>query len=425
MRKRAAWLFFIQNFKSEVIKMASISREMRQYLSEQAAAQEALNKVMSSADAKAEGIDAATAALKSATAKVNAQKSLDEGKTFDEAGQEVKDEPKPKDNDTHSKYASMDYRKAFMDYVKTGKKSNLLDFRSADTSTGTSDVGAVIPSTILQEVIKKVENYGQVYALVRKLSIKGGLTVPVLSVKPVATWIDESTPSNRQKLSLNDKITFNYYGLECKIAASILTDITTLDLFESTVIEVISEAMIKALDIAVIKGAGTSSPMGITVDTRIPAKQIVTLAPADFASWKAWKQKVFARMPAGYKANAVFLMASGTFEGYVDGMTDNNGQPIGRVNYGIINGPQEQFGGHKVVEVEDDVIANYDDAATGDVVGVYGDLSNYAINSNMQMTMYRYFDNDKNQLVDKALLFADGKVLDPNAFVIIKKGAAV
>ena len=123
-----------------------------------------------------------------------------------------------------------------------------------------------------------------------------------------------------------------------------------------------------------------------------------------------------------YKGGAVFLMASGTFEGYIDGMVDTVGQPVGRVNYGISNGPANTFGGKQVVEVEDDVINNFDDAVAGDVVAIYGNLSNYAINSNMQMTMYRYIDHNTNQYVDKALLIADGKVLDPNAFIVVKKG---
>lgn len=38
--------------------------------------------------------------------------------------------------------------------------------------------------------------------------------------------------------------------------------------------------------------------------------------------------------------------------------------------------------------------------------------------------MYRYTDNDKNEFVDKAILIADGKILDPNGFIVIKKGAA-
>lgn len=105
-------------------------------------------------------------------------------------------------------------------------------------------------------------------------------------------------------------------------------------------------------------------------------------------------------------------------------MTDKNGQPVGRVNYGITAGPQEQFGGKPVIQVEDDIIANYDDAATGDVVAIYGNLTNYIINSNMQLQMYRYLDQNSNQYVDKAILVCDGKLADPDGVIIVKKGAA-
>jgi len=128
-------------------------------------------------------------------------------------------------------------------------------------------------------------------------------------------------------------------------------------------------------------------------------------------------------MPLAYKAGAAFFMASGTFEGYIDGMVDANGQPVGRINYGITDGPQERFGGKEVIEVEDDIIAPYDTAAVTDVVAVYCNLKNYGFNSNMQMTMFRYFDHDTNEWIDKAILIADGKLIDPNGVVIVKKGA--
>ena len=311
-----------------------------------------------------------------------------------------------------------------MSYAKTGKSSEILEFRSADASTTTGDVGAIIPSTILEEVIKKVESYGQLFSRVRKLAVRGGLKVPILSLKPTATWIGESTPSSRQKIQMTDSVSFTYYGLECKVATSILADTVTLAQFESILIDVIGEAITKAMDIVIVKGDGTTGPLGITKDTRIPSKQIVTLKPDEFTDWSTWKKKVFAKMPLSYKGGAEFFMASGTYEGYIDGMVDKQGQPVGRVNYSIAEGPQERFGGKPVVEVEDDVIANYDDAATGDVVAIYGNLNNYAINSNMQLTMFRYLDHDTNQWVDKALLIADGKILDPNGFVIVKKGEA-
>lgn len=318
------------------------------------------------------------------------------------------------------RFGTMEYRNAFMKFAQTGEITPEL---RANATTTTGDISAVVPTTILNEVIKKVTAYGQVFSRVRKLSIKGGITIPILSLKPVATWIGETTVSDKQKVQANTKISFSYYGLECKVSVSLLADTVSLAGFETVITDLIVEAMVKALDTAIIKGDGTGKALGITQDPRVPAAQVVTMSPADFVEWSTWKKKVFAKMPLSYKAGASFLMASGTFEGYIDGMVDANGQPIGRVNYGITDGPQERFGGKEVMLVEDDIIAPYDDAVTDDVVAVYCDLKNYGFNSNMQLTMFRYFDHDTNEWVDKAILIADGKLIDPNGVVIVKKGA--
>lgn len=315
-------------------------------------------------------------------------------------------------------YGTIEYRQAFMAFAVRGEIKPEL---RADAQTTTADVSAVIPTTILNEVIRKLEVRGRVWSRVRKLNIKGGVDVPILSVKPVATWITEAAPSDRQKVQANTKVSFNYYGLECKIAVSLLADTVTLEGFESLVIDLIVEAMIKAIEAAVVSGTGTGQPLGITKDSRVPAAQIVTLDDTEITAYQPWKKKVFAKMPLAYKAGAVFFMASGTFETYIDGMVDDVGQPIGRVNYGITNGIQERFAGKEVILVEDDLIQPYDTAAVGDVIAIFCDLSNYGVNSNMQLTMFRYLDHDTNQWVDKAILIADGKLLDPNGVIIIKK----
>ena len=325
-------------------------------------------------------------------------------------------------------YDTMEYRMAFMEFARTGRI--LPELRSVkqpefrvDAMTQVADVSAVVPTTILNEVIKKVLIYGQVYARVRKINVQGGLQVPILSLKPVATWIGEAATSDKQKVQANTSVTFSYYGLECKVSQSLLANTVTLAGFESTIVDVIVEAMVKAIDSAIISGNGTGKCLGITVDPRVPAAQVVTLGSADFITWNGWKKEVFAKMPLAYKGGALFLMASGTFEAYIDGMVDAQGQPIGRVNYGIINGPQERFGGKEVILVEDDIIVPYDDANVADVVAVYCNLRNYAINSNLQMMMFRYFDHDTNEWIDKAILICDGKLLDPAGVVIVKKGA--
>ncbi len=317
-------------------------------------------------------------------------------------------------------YSTLEYRKAFMDFAIRGEIKPEL---RANAQTTTSDVSAVIPTTILNEVIRKLEVRGRVWSRVRKLNVQGGVDVPILSVKPVATWITESTPSDRQKVQANTKVSFNYYGLECKVAVSLLANTVTLEGFESLIIDLIVEAMIKALESAVVSGSGSGQPLGITKDNRVPAAQIVTMNSTEILSYQQWKKKVFAKLPLAYKAGSVFFMANGTFETYIDGMVDDVGQPIGRVNYGITNGIQERFAGKEVILVEDDLIQPFDTAAEDDVVAIFCDLSNYAVNSNMELTLFRYLDHDTNQWVDKAILIADGKLLDPNGVVIVKKGA--
>ncbi len=328
--------------------------------------------------------------------------------------------PQARTEEPVDKYSTVEYRNAFMVFAKTGEIKPEL---RADAMTTTTDVSAVIPTTILNEVIKQMTVYGQVFSRVRKLNIKGGVEVPILSLKPTATWIGQSTPSDKQKVTANTKVSFTYYGLECKVSISLLADTVSLTGFETIITDLIVEAMVKALDAAVISGTGVGSPLGITADTRVPAAQIVTMSPSEFASYDGWAKKVFSKLSLAYKAGAIFFMASGTFEGYINGMVDANGQPIGRINYGIADGPQERFGGKEVIMVEDDVIGSYADAATGDVVAVYTNLKNYGFNSNMQMTMFRYLDHDTNEWVDKAILIADGKLIDPRGVVIVKKGA--
>ncbi|WP_201009025.1 phage major capsid protein [Paenibacillus glycanilyticus] len=325
------------------------------------------------------------------------------------------------------RFATMEYRSAFMEFAKTGVMPAAFtgqEFR-ANAVTNTTDASAVVPTTILNEVIKKMEVRGSIFAGVRKLNIQGGVEVPILTLKPKATWIGENQVSDRQKVGMNQNVSFSYYGLECRVAISLLTSVVTLAMFEAQISDLIAEAMLIALEAAILRGTGTGQPLGLLVDTRVPAANKVDLTEAEAGTWAAWKKEVFAKIPLAYRSGGSFFMAAGTFETYIDGMTDQQGQPIGRVNAGITEGPQERFAGKPVQLVEDDVIAPFDAAAAGDVIAVFARLSDYAINSNLQLQMFRWFDHETNQWVDKAILIADGKILDPNGVIIIRKAATV
>ena len=314
------------------------------------------------------------------------------------------------------RYDTDEYRTAFMNFACRGVAIPA-ELRA---TTATTDVSAVIPTTILHEIIKEVKSFGNLYAAVRKLNVQGGVQIPILSLKPTATWVGEGA-SDAQKIEAKTSISFSYFGLECKIAQTLLASVTTLEMFQNLFVPLATEAMAKALDIAIMNGSGENQPLGITVDARVPKANIITLTDEEFKSWAAWKKKVFGKMKKSYR-NGVFYMAQGTFDGYIDGMVDSVGQPIGRVNYGIDGAENYRFGGKVVDTVEDEVIKAYDDAASGDVVAVFLKPTDYGVNSNVEMHTVKWTDNDTNEVKNKIILVCDGKLIDPNGVIIIKKG---
>lgn len=316
---------------------------------------------------------------------------------------------------------TVEYRTAFMELVC--RNVPMPTELRADSVTATGETGAVIPTTILKEIIQKLESYGNVYALVRKLNIQGGVSIPISDLKPVANWIGEENSSDDQKLTAKNSVVFSYFGIECKIAQTLLANVTTLDAFQQLFVPLATEAIVKAVEIAIFNGDGVNKPLGVTKDTRVPEDNVIEMTAEEFADWSAWHKKVKAKMKKAYRKGAFFMNQS-TFDGYIDGMVDKNGQPVGRTNYGINGEETYRFMGKDVETVEDECIAAFDDAAEGDVVGVFMKATDYAINSNMQLVVVKWTDHDDNKLKNKAIMVVDGKLVDANGVLIIKKKAA-
>lgn len=329
-------------------------------------------------------------------------------------------------------FASEAYQNAFMNFVSRGVPvtESMPELRSVystmkreDGTTVLTDVTAVIPTTTSNEIIRKLRTSGEIWNKVRKLNVQGGVDFPILTLMPVANHIGDGEASKSQKLKVDEKVSFSYNGIECKIAQSIFANVVTYKQFQDMFVPLAVEAIMVLVEHDIFRGTGKGQFTGILNDSRVKAENVIELSNSDFNSWSGWKKKVFAKMKKAYRKGE-FFMAQGTFDGYIDGMTDKNDQPIGRVNYGINGEESYRFGGKNVITVEDDVIAAYEDAAAGDVVAVFAELRNYAVNSNMQMQVVKWTDHDTNEVKNKVMLIADGKLLDPNGVLIIKKGSA-
>ena len=314
------------------------------------------------------------------------------------------------------KYATMQYRKAFMDYVVRGTAIPT-EYR-ADAVTKTTDVGAVIPTTVLNQIVEKLESTGMILALVTRTAYKGGVAIPVSSVKPTATWVAEGAGSDKQKKTAakDGMVTFAYHKLRCAVAVSLEVENMAMSAFETLLINNIVEAMTKALEQAIISGTGTGQPKGIIKETPATGQAIETakLAYADIV-------KVEGALPQAYEAGAVWCMSKATCMGFI-GMTDQQGQPIARVNYGIAGKPERVLLGRPVVCC--DYLNSFDAASTGDVVAFVFNFKDYVLNTNYAMGVKKYEDNDTDDMVTKGVMLADGKVVDKNSLVTLKKKAS-
>jgi HK97 family phage major capsid protein len=270
-----------------------------------------------------------------------------------------------------------EYRTAFMNFACRGTAMPL-EMRTGENTT-VADTGAVIPNTIMQEIIVKMESYGNLYAGFTKLNIQGGVAIPIADIKPVAKWVGEESGED-QKLGASNSIVFNYYGIEVKISQSILANVVTLEMFQKLFIPLATEAIVKGIEVAAINGKGSSENklLGVTKDTRVT--NVVTLTEKEISSWSGWHKNVKKKIKKAYR-DGIFILNQSTFDSYIDGMVDSNGQPIARVNYGINGEESYRFMGRTVETVESDVLPDYDDANDGDVIGIYMKLSDYVFNS--------------------------------------------
>lgn len=380
-------------------------------------------------------------------------KALEDAPAEDAPAEEIQDEPKVKDEEGErmnplASYglnkrnapventeprSSMEYRSAFMNYVKTGKKSEVLQYRSDDQNES-GDLGVLLPLTVIQEIIKTTEKvYGQLYSRVKKTNVQGGVKYPIGAFSATFSRITENgAPTDRQNAgSITGYVEFTYKLGEVRIAQTLLASVLSVPVFEQELSKTIVEAYVKAMDTEIISGNGTNNQMvGILTEasanpSRISSDNIIGFTSAEMADWKEFQKKLFAKIPLSMRAlSPEFVMTANTYEANIKTLVDDNNRPIATETFNPVDGAEiARFKGKEVVFVEEGLgFENFDDADNNEYWGMYWVPEKaYAINSNLEFAVKRYFDEEKLQWVERAVVINDGKVLDPKYIYLLKK----
>ena len=343
----------------------------------------------------------------------------DIGSSADESGENNTREFKPMQTITSAQMVSgnirnadtginsMEYRSAFKDYVMTGKPIP----EEVRANTLTTDVPGTIPTVIVNRIISKLEEAGKIYGEVTKTSYASGVQIPVANFNVTASIVGEGESSTPIKATTTS-ITFTYYKLRCEISMSMEVSTMSIDAFETKFVEQVSSAMIKKIDDLIVNGTGVSQPKGILVETPEAgqALEVENLAYNTLTDAEA-------AVPEEYEADVKWCMNKKTFMSFI-GLTDANGQPVARINYGLEGKPERTLLGRDVI-----ITKHVKDFADGNIFAFLFNFKDYVLNTIYDMGVQRKQDWDTEDMRTKAVMSIDGKVVDKSSLVTLKKKA--
>lgn len=299
---------------------------------------------------------------------------------------------------------SLAFRSAFRDFVAKGTPIPA-ELRANTTTTNAS---SVIPTVVMDRIVEGLTVAGMIVKEVTRTAYASGLVVPTSSVKPVATWTTEGGTTDKQAKPTG-QVTFSHFKLRCEVSMSAEVDAMAISAFEDVFVANVVDAMTVAIEKAILAGTGTGQPTGILTQT-VATGQTITLAGA--APTYAELVAAEAALPVEYENTAKWFMTKKNFMSFI-GMTDDNGQPIARVDYGLENGPVRRLLGREVI------VHPYATEMGDNVAGIY-DFRDYVLNTVFDLGVQRKQDWDTEDYLTKAVMSLDGKPVSAASLVVMK-----
>ena len=205
--------------------------------------------------------------------------------------------------------------------------------------------------------------------------------------------------------------------------------VRTLPSFEATFVKQVAEAMVKAREAAIISdGNGSDRPTGVLYNANeatAPDKKVeIPKLATGHVTYKTI-MAVESLIPAAYDGKDKWFMPKKTFYGTFMSITDDNGQPIARINAGIDGKMKPVLFGRDVVFTDEYMSTYTESAIESDLTFAFvADLSDYIENTSYDLGVQSKIDWDTEDHLTKAVMSVDGKMLIRDSIVkVIKKSS--
>lgn len=320
-------------------------------------------------------------------------------------------------------FASTEYRNAF--YKKLlGQDLNTVERaawdraqseqRAADFNTVTESA-AVVPTSTLNEIVKKARKIGGIMAHCRGFNMPSKIAIPVGTPGTKAAWHTEGAAVDSEQ-HVPAAVTFNGYEIIKIFSISAATKSMTISAFEAYLVDELTACVMETLADALVNGTGSAQGTGILTGVTFSAtnKNLVTGSGTSGAITYADVASTVAKLKRGYSAGAKWAMSNATLYNVFYGMVDGNKRPI------FIADPKGEAIG-KILGF--DVIV--DDNLADNVV-LFGNFHYMGYNLPQGIVVETSRESSfKSGLIDyRALAVADCKPIVTEAFVKLTVGSA-
>ena len=320
-----------------------------------------------------------------------------------------------------NKMENLEMRTAFMNAIQSGDLSKLE--KRADNYTTTGHVEYVIPENLINDIITEINDRGYILNLCNKTNYAVGQTIPVGLISISASWVGTTDGSNNsgeglgsavQAGGVESTVTFLNYKLRCVVGLTHEAGIQSLPIFEKKFVQQVADAMIEALETAVVSGTGVNQPKGVLLETPKAGKALA-VSELDYAG----ALKFVGAVPKKYRKGAIAFMSQNTFYDFM-AIVDQNGQPVARVNAGV-DGEMKQYLFGMPVIFADEYLADFAEADSKPFAFIYN-FKEYTLNTNYNLGISQrdVWENENREI--KAVLACDGKAVTINSLVTLKKG---
>lgn len=368
-------------------------------------------------------LDAVNAEIANAKAQLA---NVDETRGFNPMGQYVQTNGQPAQNvDVRS---TDEYHKQFRDYISSGVVGDKLIKREASASTS-AELGILLPETTEKAFLQELkQKYGYLYSAVFKMHVIGGIKLPIASFAATYTRIVEGQVSERKGAGeVKGYVQWGYNIGELRLARTLLQALLAPETFDTEFAKLLAEAYAEGTDKEILFGDPAKNEMNGILTEAAKADNgrlnghIIDFTAEEIADWTKWEDKFFGILPVELENGAEFVMAKRTYVGNLCTLQDSNGQPINKAGFDVTDG-QHKFNEVVVNRVPETLFKNFNACGNGEYFGMYWvGKKAYAINENLKVSTYHYFDQETNQFVDKMIFINDGNILDPAYIYLLRK----